>query len=131
CSETTWPPSSWTAISKVDRVLSDAFSNSIATCRPSSALAVGAERPSERSALICAASTRHRSRSPASKSSTDRKSFRVCGIAAASFITRSIQILRFLDPQILRYVRQVLYSALMRTYSALRSHVQTVEEALP
>ena len=42
------PPSSRTAISKVERVRSDGFSNSIATCAPASALAVGAssaERP--------------------------------------------------------------------------------------
>ena len=48
CSATTWPPSSRTAISNVDRVRSDGFSNSIATWRPSSASAVGAcaaERP--------------------------------------------------------------------------------------
>ena len=51
----TSPPSSRTAISKVVRVRSDAFSNSIATCRPSSALAVGASRPSARSAFSCAA----------------------------------------------------------------------------
>ncbi len=51
CSDTTWPPSSCTAISNVERVRSDAFSNSIATCRPSSAFAVGAEAP-ERSVRL-------------------------------------------------------------------------------
>ena len=38
----TSPPSSWTAISNVDRVRSDGFSKSSATCLPSSAAAVGA-----------------------------------------------------------------------------------------
>src|SRR5207302_6770221 len=75
CSGTMWPPSSRTAISNVVRVGSDGLSKSSATCRPLSASAVGAWRPSERSAFTCAASARQFSRSAASKSRTERKSF--------------------------------------------------------
>ena len=73
CSDTTWPPSSRTAISNVVRVRSDGLSNSIATCRPSSALAVGAAGPERRSDFRRAASSRQRSRSCASKSRIERK----------------------------------------------------------
>ena len=45
-------PSSRTAISNVERVRSDGFSNSRATCLPASAAAVGASGPSRRSAFI-------------------------------------------------------------------------------
>ena len=68
------PPSSRTAISNVDRVRSDGFSNSSATCRPASAVAVGAWRPSRRSAFICAETRSSRSRSSGDRSRIDRKS---------------------------------------------------------
>src|SRR3954471_16256118 len=63
------------AISNVDRVRRDGFSNSSATCSPASARDVGARCRSRRSAFIWAAIASRRSRSSAPKSRIERKSF--------------------------------------------------------
>src|SRR6478735_6075421 len=63
------------AISNVERVRSDGFSNSSATCSPARACADGACWRSRRSAFICAAIARSRSRSSSPRSRIDKKSF--------------------------------------------------------
>jgi hypothetical protein len=60
---------------EVDTVRSDGFSKSSATCRPASALAVGACRPSRRDAFISAARSSSRRKSDWLRSRTERKSF--------------------------------------------------------
>ena len=54
----TLPPSSLTAIVKLERVRSDGFSNSIAICRPARAVAFGPFGPRCRSSLRDAARSR-------------------------------------------------------------------------
>jgi hypothetical protein len=65
------------AISNVVRVRSDGLSNSIPMWRPFKASAVGASRPSERSAFTCARQLQAALELGASKSRIERKSLRL------------------------------------------------------
>ena len=78
------PPSSRMAISNVERVRSDGFSNRMATYVPWSAAEVAASRPRRRSRLSVAASARWCARSSGSKSRIERKHRPLSAPAAGS-----------------------------------------------
>ena len=109
----TSPPSSRTAIANVMRVRSDGFSNSSATCLPASGVRATAAGPAARSRF-----ERRRERRAACSSSH---------VASDRGPTESPWRASMSATRVeLGCVAHVRYSALIRTYSALKSHVHIV-----